>query len=405
MSPSTKAADHSELGRRGLLAAGLATGMAAMTARARADQRGKTMTTGASYLAYVGARTSRERNARGDGINVYRVDAATGAWTHLQRVGDLVNPSFLAFDGTGRNLYTVHGDSTEVSAFTVSDDGLLGRLNTRSTGGKNPVHLSFDATNRWLVVANHITSNLAVLPRGDDGALGELVDLVTLTGPIGPHRVEQPFAKPHQVVFDPAHRFVAVPDKGLDRTFCFQVDAATGKLTAAAPPPALAREGAGPRHIGFHPSRPLAYEINELNSTVTALTFDPKTGALTPFQIVSSLPDTFVGDSRGAELQVSADGRFVYVSNRGHDSIGVFAIDAANGRMTPIEWRPSGGKTPRFFALSPDGRFLFVANEESDTIVTFAVDRASGRLTPSGSPVKVGSPVCIVFRAAATGAR
>lgn len=396
MPPSTHAEVSVAPSRRGVLA-GLGAG--ALTGSGAAAREGGTkgMT---SYLAYVGARTSRERNARGDGINVFRVDAASGAWSHLQLVGDLVNPSFLAFDRTGSNLYAVHGDQTEVSAFRIGADGLLTAINRRSTGGKNPVHLAFDATNRWLVVANHITSSLAVLPRGEDGALGERVDLVTLSGPIGPHRVEQPFAKPHQVVFDPSNRFLAVPDKGLDRTFVFRLDPATGKLTAI-DSPALGRDGSGPRHIGFHPGGTLAYVINELDSTVTAMRFDPASGALTPFQIVSSLPDSFVGNSRGAEIEVSADGRFVYASNRGHDSLAVFAVDPANGRLSPVEWRASGGKTPRFFAISPDGRFVFAANEESDTIAPFAVGRETGRLSPAGERIKVGSPVCIVFRARA----
>ncbi len=394
MPPSIQADVLAAPSRRGVVA-GLGMGLVAGSSAVAREGKAKGMT---SYLAYVGARTSRERNARGDGINVYRVDAASGAWTYLQQVGGLVNPSFLAFDRTGSSLYAVHGDQTEVSAFRVGTGGHLTAINRRSTGGKNPVHLAIDATNRWLVVANHVTSSLAVLPRGEDGALGELVDLVALSGPIGPHRVEQPFSKPHQVVFDPSNRFLAVPDKGLDRTFVFRLDPASGKLTAIEAPPALSREGAGPRHIAFHPDGRLAYVINELDSTISALRFDPASGALTPFQIVSSLPDSFVGASRGAEIEVSADGRFVYASNRGHDSLAVFAIDPADGRLSPIEWRASGGKTPRFFALAPDRQFLFAASEDSDLIMPFAVHRKSGRLTPSGPPVKVGSPVCIVFR-------
>ncbi|WP_454762279.1 lactonase family protein [Caulobacter segnis] len=394
MPPSIHADVVAAPSRRGLVA-GLGASLLAGSSAVAREGKAKGMT---SYLAYVGARTSRERNARGDGINVYRVDAASGVWTHLQLVGDLVNPSFLAFDRTGTCLYAVHGDQTQVSAFRIGADGRLGLINRRATDGKNPVHLAFDATNRWLVIANHVTSSLAVLPRGEDGALGELVDLVVLSGPIGPHRVEQPFSKPHQVVFDPSNRYLAVPDKGLDRTFVFQLDSATGKLTPTKAPPAVSREGAGPRHIAFHPAGTLAYVINELDSTVTAMRFDPAKGALTPFQVMSSLPDSFVGHSRGAEIEVCADGRYVYVSNRGHDSLAVFAIDAANGRLSPVEWRASGGKTPRFFALSPDGRFLFAANEDSDTIAPFTVGGETGRLSPASERIKVGSPVCILFR-------
>ncbi|MFE0756991.1 lactonase family protein [Inquilinus sp. NPDC058860] len=356
------------------------------------------MTDPQSYLTYVGARTSRERYARGNGLNVYRVDAETGAWTHLQLVPDLVNPSFLAFDRTQRFLYTVHGDSTEISAFAIDPEtGELRFVNRQSTEGKNPVHLAVDPTNRFVVVANHVTSTIALLPRHDDGSLGAAVDLVTLEGRIGPHRVEQPFAKPHQVEFDPSGRFIVVPDKGLDRLFTYRIDPETAKLLPAAPQ-VKAREGAGPRHVAFHPQGPWAYVINELDSTVTAYRFDRGTGALQPFQLLSALPDSFAGNSRASEIAVSADGRFLFVSNRGHDSIAVFAVEAASGRLSPKAWQASEGRTPRFFALDPAQRFLHVANEDSDTIVTFRFDAASGEVRPTGQSQRVGSPVCIVFK-------
>lgn len=355
---------------------------------------------GGFYFAYVGCRTTRERDARGDGINVHRVDAASGRWEHVQLVPGLVNPSFLAFDRTKRFLYTVHGDSSEVSAFRVDPaTGRLAPLNRRSTEGKNPVHLAVDPTNRFLVVANHVTSTLAVLPVREDGSLGEVSDLVALRGQIGPHRVEQPFAKPHQVEFDPAGRFVVVPDKGLDGVFTFRLDPA-GKLVAADPPSVQAREASGPRHIAFHPSSPYAYVVNELDSTVTGYRYEADTGRLSPFQIVPSLPEVYTGNSRAAEIAVSADGRFLYASNRGFDSVAVFSVDPANGRLTAIECPRSGGKTPRFFALDPTGLYMFVANEDSDTIVKFTVDRATGKLAETDGVVATGSPVCIVFREA-----
>jgi 6-phosphogluconolactonase len=356
-----------------------------------------------AYYAYVGCRTTRERNARGDGINVYRMDAASGDWTHVQLLGGLLNPSFLAFDRRQRFLYTVHGDSTEVSAFRI--DGATGRLtllNRQSTRGRNPVHLAVDPTNRFLVVANHITSSIAVLPIDpEEGAIGEAVDLVELKGEIGPHRVEQPFAKPHQVEFDPAGRFIIVPDKGLDRVFGFRLDPTTGKLAPTEQGSVVARQGSGPRHAAFHPSAPYAYVVNELDSTVAAYRYDRGRGALEPFQVLSTLPDTFTGDSRAAEIAVSADGLFVYASNRGHESVAMFAADAGSGRLTPRRWVSSGGRTPRFFAPDPTGRFLYVANEDSDTILSFDIADESGELTPGGEAARTGSPVCIVFREAA----
>ena len=351
-----------------------------------------------SYFAYVGSRTTRERNARGNGINVYRVDAQSGRWTHIQNVSGLPNPSYLATDRTRRVLYAVHGDLTEISAYRRdARTGELTFLNSASTGGKNPVHLTLDPDNRFVVVANHLSSTLVVLARKADGSLGAIADTVTLSGKIGPHRVEQPFAKPHQVEFDRTERFIVVPDKGLDQVFVFRIDAATGKLHAveSAVPPA--REGAGPRHVVFHPTNTYAYVVNELDSTITAHRFDASRGSLTPFQVLTTLPDTFVGSSRAAEIAVAPSGRFVYASNRGHDSVAVFSIDAASGRLAPVSWHESGGKTPRFFAFDAAGRFLFVANEDSDEIVAFNADAATGKLSPTGEVIRTGSPVCIVF--------
>ncbi|OAE99042.1 hemagglutinin [Bradyrhizobium centrolobii] len=358
------------------------------------------MPEGSRSFVYVGARTTRERNARGDGLNVYDMDNVTGAWRHVQLLGDLVNPSFLAFDRTRRFLYTVHGDLSDITAMTIDDaSGKLAVINRRSTEGKNPVHLAIDPSNRFLVVANHITSTLALMPRNEDGSLGAVIDLVKLEGKVGPHRVEQPFAKPHQVEFDPSGAFIVVPDKGLDLVFTYRIDAENGKLVLATKP-VPAREGAGPRHVAFHPDGRLAYVVNELDSTITAYHFDPATGALAPFQIVSAVPDVFTGNSRAGEIAVSADGRFVHTSNRGDDSIATFAIEQVTGRLSQVGWTPSGGKTPRFFALTPSNNLLFAANEDADTINLFSRETASGRLTATDRVVHVGSPVCILFKTA-----
>jgi 6-phosphogluconolactonase len=349
------------------------------------------------YYAYVGCRTSRERNARGDGLRVYRVATATGAWQPVQLVPDLVNPSFLAFGPNKRHLYTIHGDGSDVTSFTVDDQtGHLTQLNRQSTEGRNPVHLAFDPAYRFLVISNHATSTLAVLPVTADGALHPVCDLAAVTGPIGPHRVEQQIAKPHQNAFTPDGRFIIVPDKGLDQVFTFHLTE-DGKLIAADPPGVRARSGSGPRHVAFHPSGVYAYVVNELDSTITAYHYRRADGRLTPLQVIPILPQSFTGDSTAAEIEVSADGRFVYASNRGSDSIAALAIDQTTGWLTCVEIVPSEGKTPRFFALSPDGRFLFVANEDSDSIVTFKVDRDTGKITPTEHRVETGSPVCIVF--------
>ncbi|WP_233272809.1 lactonase family protein [Paraburkholderia acidisoli] len=347
-------------------------------------------------FAYVGSRTTRERNARGDGISVYQVDTTTGALTLVQLAKDLVNPSFLALSRNGERLYTVHGDMSDISAFAVDKaSGTLTFLNTQSTQGKNPVHLALDPLERHVVVSNHIGASLAVLPVAADGSLLPLTQLVHLEGPIGPHRIEQKQSKPHFNPFDPGGRFVIVPDKGLDRTFSFRFE--NGTLTPAATPFVASREGAGPRHLAFHPGGQYAWIVNELDSTVTSYRYDAATGALAPFQVLSALPETFTGDSRASEIEVDRSGRFLYASNRGDDSIAVFAINAATGHLRFVHAEPTLGKTPRFMTSTPDGRFLYALNEDSDTIVAFSVDAQSGRLTPTGFVAESGSPVCMVF--------
>jgi len=348
--------------------------------------------------AYVGSRTTQQRNARGEGISIFRVHPAQGALELVDIARGLTNPSFLALSRDGRFLYTVHGDASEVSAFAVDRaTGALRFINRQDTQGRNPVHLAFDPSGRHLVVSNHIGASLAVLPVNPDGSLAPLTQLLALEGPVGPHRIEQQQAKPHFNPFDPSGRYVVVPDKGLDRVFSFAFS--DGRLVPAAAPAAVAREASGPRHLAFHPQLPLAYVVNELDSTVTGYRFDAATGALVPFQVLSALPDSYAGNSRASGIAIDARGRFLYASNRGFDSIAVFAIDAATGRLAFVGARPSGGKTPRFFALSPNGRWLFALNEDSDCIVTFAIDPATGTLAETGAPVYSKSPVCMVFSA------
>jgi 6-phosphogluconolactonase len=346
-------------------------------------------------FAYVGSRTTRERNARGDGISVFHFDPASGALDRVQVVGKLLNPSFLTLNRAGDVLYTVHGDHHEVSALRVDrPTGRLTWLNTQDSQGKNPVHLALDPTGRHMVVSNHITGTLAVLPVGDDGALLPVTQLITLEGKPGPHRVEQPFAKPHFNPFSPCGRWVLVPDKGLDKVFVFGFE--NGRLVPAAQAHLDLREGAGPRHLAFHPSQPWVYVVNELDNTVTACHFDAHTGALRAFQIVPTLADSFTGNSRSAEIEVHPAGHTLYASNRGEDSIAVFGIDPGNGRLSLRQTQASGGKTPRFFTTDPTGRWLFVLNEDSDEIVRFAVG-PDGTLTRTGGAHAVGSPVCLIF--------
>ncbi|MCS4063759.1 lactonase family protein [Pseudomonas putida] len=347
-------------------------------------------------FAYVGSRTTEERNARGIGISVYRLDQERGVLELIQQVEDLVNPSFLAVNRAGDRLYTVHGDRSDVSAFRIDNaSGYLELLNTQCCEGKNPVHLALSADERHLVVSNHITGTLAVMEVDDQGAVGSVVQLVALDGPPGPHRTEQPFPKPHFNLFDPTGQFVLVPDKGLDRIFSFRFE--QGRLTPAQQPFVITRENAGPRHIALNPNLPCAYAVNELDSSVTTYDYDAQTGGLQAGQILSLLPEYFTGNSRASEVEIDRTGRFLYASNRGYDSIVMFAIDQVTGWLKLIDWVPSGGATPRFFSLTPNGRFLFALNEDSDTLQAFEVCQESGRLSATGHVTHTGSPVCMVF--------
>lgn len=352
-----------------------------------------------THYAYVGSRTTRERNARGEGISVFRVKADNGGLECIQVSRDLVNPSYLCMNNRGDRLYCVHGDGHEVSVFRISNqDGTLQFLQRQECGGLNPVHLALDPSEKFLIVSDHLGDKggtLAVLPVMDDGRLSDVTQRVTLPGTPGPHRKEQPHAKPHFNPFDPSGRFVVVPDKGLDRVFVFRFD--NGRLVPASQPWLETREGAGPRHVAFHPTKPHAYVINELDSTVLFCVLDGETGALRPMQLLSSLPANYTGNSRASEILVSQDGRTLYASNRGYDSIAMFQIAEDTGQLAFVEAIPSEGKTPRFFAIGPDGRHMFVLNEDSDNIVTFSIDALSGRLTPTFKSVSTGSPVCLVF--------
>jgi 6-phosphogluconolactonase (cycloisomerase 2 family) len=349
-------------------------------------------------FAYVGGYTSRERDGRGDGLNVYRIDAS-GAWSHAQRLSDLPNPSWLTLGPGGRVLYVAHGDGTAAAAYAIDGaSGLLRPLGHRATGGANGVRLGLDGSGRFLVCANYGTGTVAALPIEADGALGPVADLVPLEGTPGPHRTQQTSAHPHDIAFDPRGRFFLVPDKGLDRVFVFRVDPGRGSLVPGTPPSVVTRRGAGPRHAAFHPTGPHAYVLNELDSTLTTYRFDAETGALEPRHVVTTVPPSHTGDNTTSEIGIAPSGRFVYASNRGHDSVTIFRVDEASGEPTPIGWEPTRGHTPRFFTLDGAGTRLYAANQDSDTIVEFRVDPRAGTLAATGQVVAVGSPSSIVFR-------
>lgn len=350
-------------------------------------------------FAYTGCYTTPDRDGQGNGINVYQMDTETGAWTHVQLLDGIGNPSWLTVGPDGRTLYSVHGgnDFSEVSAFAIQPgSGQLTPLGSQSCGGPNPVAISISPLAPYAVVAVYNAGKVAALPVNPDGSLGPMSDLITLVGTPGPHPTEQNVSHPHHIPMDPSGQHFIVPDKGYDRTYVFSVTGA-GKIVPTAQASVVARPGAAPRHLAFHPTAPFAYQCNEIDSTVTTFGYDAATGHLDELEIQTTLPADFAGRNSTAEIIVAASGKFVYVSNRGHNSIAIFAVDAGTGKLMSVGWEPSRGAQPRYFTFDPSGRFLYAANQASHTIVTFRVDQERGTFTPTGQTIETGSPVSIVF--------
>lgn len=339
--------------------------------------------------AYVGCRTTRERNSRGRGIGIFGL-GNDGAWTPIAIHETRPNPSYLTVDRAGRNLYAVHGDGTEITAFRIEADGTLRETASATVAGLNPVDVVLDPAERFLLVANHLSDGVTVRRRREDGSLGEIAAYASVGGRLGPHRIEQSRVKPHQARFDRSGRRLVVPNKGSDTIAVLAFDPADGSLADRPDLAARLREGSGPRNVVLHPAADVAYVVCELDSTVCALSVAPN-GRLAPFQVLSCLPDDAFGFTRAAGIVLSADGRSLHVSNRGHDSVCSFDV-RSDGRLERPRWISSGGRTPRFIRLDHDGSRLLAANEDSDTIV--ALDAATGE------PVRLAespSPTCIVF--------
>ena len=351
---------------------------------------------GQGRIVYVGTYTKPSGHA--DGIYVYRMDQASGALTPLQTVAGVTNPSFLAIDPQQRYLYAVNELQTGgVSAFAIDPaSGGLAPLNQQPSNGSFPAHLTVDPSGRYVLVANYGTGNWEVLPIGADGRLGSPTDLEQDTG-TGPNLSRQEGPHAHMIVFDAQGRNVVGCDLGADKIMVWHLDTTAGKLIPNSPPWWTLDAGSGPRHIAFHPGGRYAYAIKELDSTITAFAYDAGRGALQALQAVSTLPNGFTGQSACAEIVVHPSGKFVYGSNRGHDSIAAFAIDQGTGLLTLLQHQSTGGKTPRNFNLDPSGTFLYAANQNSDTIVTFRIDGSTGMLTPTGQVTQTPTPVCVLF--------
>jgi len=355
---------------------------------------------GSQYLVYVGTYTDKGSQ----GIYAYRFDAVTGESKAIGLAAATKNPSFLAVDPNHKFLYAVNeidnfngGHTGALSAFAIDHaNGHLTLLQQVSSLGADPAHVSLDKTGRFLLVANYTSGNIAVFPVEKDGRLGPRSAFVQHAGSsVNQERQTGPHA--HAIAASHDNRFVLTADLGLDQLLVYRFDSKSGALAPNDPPFAKTSPGAGPRHFAIAPSGKFVYLVNEMSSTVTVFAYTASSGMLKEQQTISTLPAGFKEENTTAEIAVDAKGAFLYVSNRGDDSIAVFAIDPHSGKLSFAERVPTGGKTPRHFTLDPTGKWLFAANQDSNDITIFRVDPSNGRLTPTSHALKVATPVCVVF--------
>jgi 6-phosphogluconolactonase len=352
------------------------------------------------YLLFVGTYTEKESK----GIYAYGFNAASSELTPLGVAAETANPSFLAIDPSRRFLYAVNevqnykgASSGSVSAFAVDQKtGKLSLLNQLPSRGADPCYIAFDRTGKYALVANYTGGSVAVFPVHSDRHIGEPSAFVQHRGSsVNKERQEGPHA--HWIETTPDNRFAIAVDLGLDELLVYRFDASKGSLTPNDPPYASLDPGAGPRHLAFHPDGKFVYVVNELQSSITTFTYDASRGALQKLATVTTLPKGFSGSNDAAEIKVHPSGKFLFASNRGHDSIAVFSIDSHTGALSLVDHFSTQGKTPRNFEIDPTGKLLFVANQESNNIVVFRIDSNDGRLTPTGQTLHAPSPVCLKF--------
>lgn len=341
--------------------------------------------------------------ASGDkaGIHAFRFDSENGALQPLHRTTDIQNPFFLAVSPDQRFLYAINAEKFGgaedefVAAYALEDrSGHLKRLNQQSARGTASCYLDVDATGKTVVVANYASGSVALLPVQKDGSLGEAVSFMQHSGSSAdPQRQKGPNA--HSIVVSPDNRFALSADLGIDKILVYQLDAATSKLTPNESQPfAKMQPGSGPRHITFHPNGRHVYVINELANTVTCFDYAAASGTLTERQTISTLPGGFTGKSYTADLKITPDGKFLYGTNRGHDSIASYRI-AEDGKISLLSIDPSLGKGPQNLLITPDGRWLLCANMPGNSVVVFRIDSTSGKITATGTPVEMPMPSCI----------
>jgi 6-phosphogluconolactonase len=355
-------------------------------------------------LVYFGTYTG----AKSKGIYVSRFDSATGTLTAPELAAEIQNPTFLAVAPGEHFLYAVSevnkiGDKNTgaVDAYAVdAKTGKLTLLNQQDSGGPGPCHLSVDVTGKCLLVANYAGGSIAALPIHADGSLGEAATFIQHTGS-GPNKNRQTGPHAHFITTSPDNRFVLNCDLGLDRVFVYDFDAASAKLTDTGGIFKVA-PGSGPRHLFFSPDHQFVYVINEMGGTITVFSYytyimGMLIAEMDEVQTISTLPKDFSGQNTSAEIALHPSGKFLYASNRGHDSIALFSVDLKTGKLTFVEHQSTMGRTPRHFAIDPTGHWLIAENQASDTVVMFAIDQDTGKLKPTGQTISVGAPVCAVF--------
>jgi len=349
---------------------------------------------------YIGSYSPADQN----GINCYEFNPDTGKMSFLSGTSGIENPSFLAIHSSGSFLYAVSetdgqegNNSGGVASFrVVSSRGDLEKINQVSSGGAAPCHISLDRSERVLMAANYNGGNISVFPLEEDGSLGEMSSFHQHSGS-GSELRNQREPHAHSINPDPSNRFAMVADLGLDRLFVYRLNPESGELVPHNPAFVKVEQKSGPRHLAFHSNGSLAYLINEIASTITVFEYDFEQGSLEEIQTVSTLPEDFKGRNATAEVVAHPSGRYLYGSNRGHDSIAVFEIDGKSGRLEPVQYRSTGGRSPRNFCLSPDGKFLLAANQRSDNLLVFPLEESSGKLLDPVEEIKLKSPVCIRF--------
>jgi len=349
------------------------------------------------YLVFVGTYTTKTKSK---GIYAYEFDANTGKLTPKGVAAETPDPSWVAVHPSGKYLYAANeaGKAGTVSAFAVdAKSDKLTLLNQMPALGEDPCYLSFDKTGKYVLVANYSSGTIAVFPILADGRLGEHTALEKDQGATGPNKERQEAPHAHWIETSPDNRFVLVADLGLDEVLVYKFDAPSGTLTPNEPAFARLKAGSGPRHAVFYPNGKFVFAVSELSSTATSLAYDAKKGTLKEIGTASTLPPGFSGRNDVAEAAVHPNGKFLYVSNRGNDSIAIFSIDPGNRTLAPAGGIPTGGKEPRHFAIDPTGKYLLVENQFSNNIVVFKIDPLTGGLTPAGQVVEVPSPVDIAF--------